>query len=1120
LYDECDFRGSPKPVAICKEAVAIFINPSGIEDYVLEPLLLDDGSFDNCAIDSMAVEPAVFDCSQAGSTIDVKFFVWDAFGNVDSCMTSVKVETQVLTPSYQAGVCAFDTLKLFSNLPDAPEGIYTILWTKDNNGFSSNDKDPVRPNADASYSGTYTLEVTGLDGCFSTGFVEVFIEDLTTPELAVSRDTVCAGESVILETNNYSGNVIYKWYEGVPPNGILIDSSFVPSYELQASTGLHDYYVQIISENCISLPSQKNSLLVLATPNAVVNDPFLNLCEGDDIVLGTSVSGAGYTYRWWGPDSYISTDQNPQIIESVKIINQGTYRLAVFNGICSDTAQVEVLVNERPIRPEITSDSIYCEDEIMVLSVGNITNADLYAWYIDGGLYTVENSNTLVIPEAQSIFAGEWQVVAKEGNCYSDTSVVKNIDVELRFEISASNSGPVCEGDSVKLFAPELEGASYLWIGPENDSIQEARPIIPAKKGFYSLEIITSSGCRLDATTEVEVVRVPEITALSNTAPDCISGSECIKFKPSVFPNLGNYTYSWTGPNDFTSSDSIAVMCQAATSQNGIYSLVVSNGICASEIATTEVEMYDYPLQAELFGPIQVCETDTLIISAENEYDGNNDFYWRTPGGNVYQTNDATLVLPQAITAYTGYYSLQVFNGHCYSQPSDSVFVEVLKKPNQPVAWTQNAFCEGDPINLFTNYVDGGEYFWEGPNGFTSAVQNPVIFPSDTLSEGIYRVSVSLDGCLSEISEAVVVNIIRKPNTPEIVGGLDPICLADPTTSFELCLENQDPDTEYTWYHNESGKSIAESFSSCIEIANLQGVIDGENGFYVVAESQGCSSDLSPLMYVTLNLVPAIQADAGQNIISCYDNDLYLDATGNDSGTWTTLESGVQIEEPMDPKTAIFNLNEGDNSFIWSLSHGVCYDYDRDSVIVHIIPTPVAVDDSYQTGYDQNIDIEPILNDLYADQAIVLIDAAAVSYGVLEDTGFNSFEFDPSPEYVGEVFIPYKLQHNECVQKTSTAFIKIKISEADDCFGVNVITPNGDGVNDELRFPCLENPLFPLNKLTVFNQWGDEVYSASPYGNDWTGTFRGKDLPVGTYYYILDLRNGSEPIKDFVVIER
>jgi len=72
----------------------------------------------------------------------------------------------------------------------------------------------------------------------------------------------------------------------------------------------------------------------------------------------------------------------------------------------------------------------------------------------------------------------------------------------------------------------------------------------------------------------------------------------------------------------------------------------------------------------------------------------------------------------------------------------------------------------------------------------------------------------------------------------------------------------------------------------------------------------------------------------------------------------------------------------------------------------------------------------------------------------------------------------------------------------------NAITPNGDGVNDVWRIQNLD--LYDKRDVIMVNRWGNEVYRASPYQNNWGGTYNGDQLPEGTYYYVLKLGNGQE----------
>ncbi|WP_405209328.1 PKD domain-containing protein [Aquimarina sp. LLG6339-5] len=89
----------------------------------------------------------------------------------------------------------------------------------------------------------------------------------------------------------------------------------------------------------------------------------------------------------------------------------------------------------------------------------------------------------------------------------------------------------------------------------------------------------------------------------------------------------------------------------------------------------------------------------------------------------------------------------------------------------------------------------------------------------------------------------------------------------------------------------------------------------------------------------------------------------------------------------------------------------------------------------------------------------------------------------------------------------------------------NEFSPNNDGVNDQFYIDCIDR--YPNNKLTIYNRWGNIVYQKDGYDNTFDGTSNGRavlytedKLPVGTYYYILDLGDGNEPKAGWLYINR
>lgn len=83
----------------------------------------------------------------------------------------------------------------------------------------------------------------------------------------------------------------------------------------------------------------------------------------------------------------------------------------------------------------------------------------------------------------------------------------------------------------------------------------------------------------------------------------------------------------------------------------------------------------------------------------------------------------------------------------------------------------------------------------------------------------------------------------------------------------------------------------------------------------------------------------------------------------------------------------------------------------------------------------------------------------------------------------------------------------------------NGISPNGDGNNDFFTINNIDQ--FPDNNVQVYNRWGQKLFETDHYDNQtnvWRGTTKegGQTAPAGTYFYIIDLGNGSNPIKGWL----
>jgi gliding motility-associated-like protein len=82
----------------------------------------------------------------------------------------------------------------------------------------------------------------------------------------------------------------------------------------------------------------------------------------------------------------------------------------------------------------------------------------------------------------------------------------------------------------------------------------------------------------------------------------------------------------------------------------------------------------------------------------------------------------------------------------------------------------------------------------------------------------------------------------------------------------------------------------------------------------------------------------------------------------------------------------------------------------------------------------------------------------------------------------------------------------------------NIFSPNGDNVHDRWEIPYLES--YPGCTIDIYNRYGQLVYHSVGYAKPWDGKVNGKDVPVGTYYYVIDPKNGRTRLSGYVDVIR
>ncbi len=281
-----------------------------------------------------------------------------------------------------------------------------------------------------------------------------------------------------------------------------------------------------------------------------------------------------------------------------------------------------------------------------------------------------------------------------------------------------------------------------------------------------------------------------------------------------------------------------------------------------------------------------------------------------------------------------------------------------------------------------------------------------------------------------------------------------------------------------------------------------------EQSFY------GCDS-AAMLNLMVLNPADFGLANAGMDQFSCGET-LLLSANlpSNTSGTWSLLEGSADISDTDSNQPMLSNMGANEIVLSWSLSSDLCSSYDSDTIVIMASVLPDAVDDQY-TGEPGilEIPISILDNDSYDDITDWYFNILEEPDGELDDEDDGIFNYLATPDLLGSLIsFQYELCNEDCPEACDTATVNIQLQEEIMLEFPNTITVNGDGINDVFVVPdIVDQPdQFSKQELIVFNRWGDVVFSAKPYLNDWDGTNKnGNELPQGTYYYVLRLDVGA-----------
>lgn len=350
-----------------------------------------------------------------------------------------------------------------------------------------------------------------------------------------------------------------------------------------------------------------------------------------------------------------------------------------------------------------------------------------------------------------------------------------------------------------------------------------------------------------------------------------------------------------------------------------------------------------------------------------------------------------------------------------------------------------------------------------------------------------YRLAVADAGNItSSLCRIASNNISFHVNTKPVisVSSNSPVCEG---TTLSLTANGG---SIYQW----QGPNNYNSSASPATINNV--TIAAAGKYFVMATLNGCSQKDS----LVVSVKPKPNANAGADVGICEGNSVTLNASGGNIFSWqpSTGLSATNISNPVASPV-------DSTAYIVTVTDSISNCSANDTVLVNVFQKPTA-----SAGADKTI--------IEGDKAILNGSATGggINYYWTPDVFMNNANsLQPVVSPPRDTTYTLHVESTAgCGIATDDVFVKVfkKVIVP------NAFSPNKDGINDTWQLLAID--AYPDAEINVFNRYGQVVFTSHGYNKPWDGTYNNKLLPVGTYYYVINLKFGLPKLKGWVAILR
>jgi gliding motility-associated-like protein len=966
----------------------------------------------------------------------------------------------------------------------------TYTWAVPGGGGNiANGQGTSTANINWTNSGNYTITVTVSNSCTpsATRTLAVNVQPSVSGVTAsvTPANPVCSGNTLNL-TGSGTGVTTWSWSG---PNGFSANTQNASVPNIQTNgTGTYT----LTGSSACGTGTSTVSVTVINFPQSVTASASPNpACAGNTVNLTANATGAT-SFTWSGPNSFSANTQNASV-PNIQTNGAGTYTLSAINSCGTITATTTVIVNEAPTAVTATaSPNPACDGGTVNLS-GSATGATSYSWTGPNSFSSSQLNET--INNFQQANVGTYTLNATN-SCGSTQGTVAVTIASGPTNLTASaNLTNICAASSLSLTSNSPNATFYSWTGPNGFTSNIQNPTIPvitvADSGTYTVTAINACG-NATASVTVDVDTTIENVDAGALPNDTICVGETINLNVS---GTNVNSWSWAGPNNYTSQQQNNSIPNATAANSGNYIVTASNA-CGNVKDTITVLVNTVPTSpVTITGTTFTCGgTEPYSINAVSNATG---YTWSLLSGGTVTTGQGTPDIAVLWNGASGNYTLSVTAENIcgISQPATITVTILPETPATPVNISGNvSVCPGIEPYTISNVQNATSYTWSISGGGTIASgQNTTSVNINWTTAGTYAVSVTAsNSCGTSTAQTISVTVNPNPTNPSITVSSSSICEGESATITAS---------------NSTGGTVSYNFYDAVTGGNLLGTSPltvsptSTTIYYLeVTNEFGCRSSIDRIpTTVNVNSAPSDPTVAAENLSVCFGASTTLTATSTPAGstiTWWDVEiNGTQLGTGN--TYTVNNVTSNTTIYVQATSGNGCRNLGgRTDATVAVIPLP-----------------EVTLTSDKPDNAIFLNEVITFT---AEPSGYDNYEF-----FVNSVSVQSGAENTYASSKFQDKDTISVIATNDGCTGEeqeavirvkeypNAFTPNGDGKND--RF--LKN-----FDLVVLNRWGQELYRGI---DGWDGTFNGKKVSPGTYFYILtltDITDRENVIKGTVML--